>query len=449
MVASDAAAVNCWETPRYTWNGARCESLYCGCAGTDCDILFESAMDCYGERGVCDPLALERAACITRYPNQDSDSGVLPSNECLVNGGTGCDNSSFLSEAAAVCIAELEGLAQGLAPWTVDLIYNSGHRRVIWSVTNRTEERADGASGGALLAVDASTGFVVESGGWAAIPGRPFLVDCTPRTADSIGRSDYSASSGVCLDGIPGELRAALGATWTRIGLLEHASVAAFARFALQLLALGAPPELLEMCQQAMQDELRHTRLAFGLASAYAAKPVGPGPLSLAGALDNPSEDLLAHVAMTTLLEGCIGETIAALGAREGATYAKDPHVQQVLSEIAADEERHAELAWRFLDWALGERPALAPALLARARVHLAGNLSRITVSSRSPARDTHHATDTEAGLLQHGVLRLDQQQELEVQALEQVILPCLIALAAKHAPAPASPAEPRTASRS
>jgi hypothetical protein len=314
---------------------------------------------------------------------------------------------------------------------------------------NTTDQRADGGSGGAALGVDATTGFVLDSGGWAAIPGRPFLVDCTARTAEVMGHSDYSASTGVGLDGIPGELRAELAATWTRIGLLEHASVAAFARFALQLLALGAPPELLELCQLAMQDELRHTRIAFGLASAYAGKPIGPGALALDGALDNPSDDLLMHVAMTTLLEGCIGETVAALGAREGATYATDPHVQQVLSEIAADEERHAELAWRFLDWALAGRPALAPALLAKARVQLAGKRSRITPSSRLTARDTDRATSTEARLIQHGILQLDQQQELEVQALEQVILPCLLALAAKHAPLPASCAEPRTVSRS
>jgi hypothetical protein len=51
--------------------------------------------------------------------------------------------------------------------------------------------------------------------------------------------------------------------------------------------------------------------------------------------------------------------------------------------------------------------------------------------------------------LLQHGILQVAQQQELEVQALEQVILPCLIALAANHAAAPTAGAELRTASSS
>jgi hypothetical protein len=152
--------------------------------------------------------------------------------------------------------------------------------------------------------------------------------------------------------------------------------------------------------------------------------------LKLDGALDGTDEDLLTHVAMTTLVEGCIGETIAALDAREGASLATDPHVRQVLSEIAADEERHAELAWRFLAWAVQQRPTLASRLLATARAQLA------KASQRTP-----HAR-TEPALLEHGILPLDHKQELEAQALEHVIVPCLVALLdapTRHAPPPAS----------
>jgi hypothetical protein len=40
--------------------------------------------------------------------------------------------------------------------------------------------------------------------------------------------------------------------------------------------------------------------------------------------------------------------------------------------------------------------------------------------------------------LLQHGLLPLAQKRELEAQAFEQVIRPCLVALADKYAPAQA-----------
>jgi len=299
-------------------------------------------------------------------------------------------------------------------------------------VQNTTQDEPDGRTGGDAVTIDATTGFVLEALGWATIPGRPFVVAHAARTADAIERADYSELAGARLDGIPAEERAALAAEWTRVGLLEHASVAAFARFALQLLGLGAPPELLQTCQQAMQDELRHTRLAFGLASAYAATPLGPGRLDLEHALDAPENDLLAHVAMSTFVEGCIGETLAALDAREGASCATDPYVREVLSAIARDEERHAQLAWRFLDWALGERPSLAQPLLDRARLARAPSPLAVPTATSRPTGTEREAS--RATLLQHGILPLEQRRELEAQAFEHVLAPCLLALLDKHA---------------
>lgn len=430
MLASNASAETCWGTPRYAWDGARCQALYCSCVGADCGEVFGSVTSCYDERIACDPLASERAACIERYPSPTDAAGAQAASECSANAGTACDTASFISEAAAVCIAELEGLEEGLEPWRVSLNHDSGHAGASWSVTNTTSgPDAHGASGRSLT-LDATTGVVLADLGWALVPGRPFLVDHAPRTAEAIRRADYAAPTGVRLDDIPADVRAALAAEWTRIGLMEHASVAAFARFALQLLGLGAPPELLEACQLAMADELRHTRIAFGLASAYAEAPLGPGALQLDGALAESSDDLLADVVMGTLVEGCIGETIAALDAREGAIHAADPHVQRALSEIATDEERHAGLAWRFLDWALTQRPALASELLARARAQLAGAPSRLT------AETWRETSSTEAALLEHGILPPHQKLELEALALEHVIVPCLAALASKHATA-------------
>ena len=435
MAASDdTSGFECTQTPSYAWDGTHCVALRCGCIGTDCDTTFSSVMGCYGERGACDPLGAERAACIRQYPSQENIDTSRVSSECLTAAGTGCDAASFISEGAAVCIAQLEGLEEGLLPWTVGLFYDASLARVARSVTNTTELASygdDGSTAGTNLELDATTGVLLETTTWLAIPGRPFLVDHTPRTAPATRRRDYAAPTPVRLDGIPPESRAALAAEWTRVGLLEHASVAAFARFALQLLGLGAPPALLDACQQAMQDETRHTRIAFGLASAYAQTPLGPGPLTLDGALDSPSGDLLAHVTMNTFLEGCIGETVAVLDAREGAAHAADPEVRQALSQIARDEERHAQLAWRFLDWALAQRPELALPLLARARAQLA--------SKPSNTPDTTRAS-TEPALLEHGILPLAQKLQLETRALEHVILPCLVALAGKHATASSKP---------
>jgi hypothetical protein len=138
---------------------------------------------------------------------------------------------------------------------------------------------------------------------------------------------------------------------------MEHASIAAFARFTLQLLSLGAPAEFIEASNSAQVDETRHARLAFALASTYAGESMGPGALSLDKVLEETSWEAIFEA---TVREGCVGETRAALEAKWAAESCGDPVVQAVLEGIAADETKHAELAWRVAVWMIGERPELA-----------------------------------------------------------------------------------------
>jgi hypothetical protein len=63
----------------------------------------------------------------------------------------------------------------------------------------------------------------------------------------------------------------------------------------------------------------------------------------------------LARIAADTVRDGCLGETVGALLAREAARRAEDPAVRESLLAIAADEERHAALSWRIVAWALRE----------------------------------------------------------------------------------------------
>ncbi len=143
---------------------------------------------------------------------------------------------------------------------------------------------------------------------------------------------------------------------------MEHASIAAFASFSLELLALGAPAELVGEATRAMSDEQRHAMRCFALASAYAEQALGPDALCIDGSLAAPT---LESILETTLLEGCIGELVAAAEARESASLTRDHFVHRTLCEIADDESRHATLAWRFLSWAIERGGA---GLLDRAR---------------------------------------------------------------------------------
>jgi hypothetical protein len=128
--------------------------------------------------------------------------------------------------------------------------------------------------------------------------------------------------------------------------LLEHASVAAFARLSLSLLAFGAPPDLVARAHEAALDEIRHAQISFANAGGG---DIGPGPCPAFATLRaHPS---LADLAEETYVDGCVGETIAALKLRLLAADA-------TLLGMARDEERHAELAWRIIEWALSSGDA-------------------------------------------------------------------------------------------
>jgi hypothetical protein len=243
--------------------------------------------------------------------------------------------------------------------------------------------------------------------------GRPLLVDGQARVAPVAARADWSERFEPSVAGLDASERAALAGQWLEEAQLEHASIASFARFMLDLLAFGAPAELVERCQRAIGDEIRHARACFGLASAYAGAVLGPGPLDLSGVAPSAS---LAAAAAAAVREGCVNETVAALTATEQARAATDPALRAILERIARDEAEHAELAWCFVDWALrvGGQPV---------RVALTSGLRPLCFNS-SPAPQ-------EAGLRASGRLTAAERQAIAECAWNEVILPCAEALGA------------------
>ncbi len=147
-------------------------------------------------------------------------------------------------------------------------------------------------------------------------------------------------------------LRDRLARGWLEDAQAEHASVAAFARVTLELMALGAPPELLADVQQAALDEVRHAERCFALAARYGARRE-PGPMPVLP----PRAPEHRQLALDTFVEGCVGETIAALVATRCARHVgdHDPVVGDTWRGVADDEGRHAALAWRILAWSLEE----------------------------------------------------------------------------------------------
>ncbi|EDM79148.1 hypothetical protein PPSIR1_27318 [Plesiocystis pacifica SIR-1] len=252
--------------------------------------------------------------------------------------------------------------------------------------------------------------------------GRPLLVEGHARVASVAARTDWSVQSAP----EPTALRRTLADYWTEVGLFEHASVASFARFALQLMALGAPPQLLAEARRATSDEIEHARLAFGLASAYLGRPVGPGPLPIHGALDAELDRFAIVDAL--IREACVEETLSALEAAEAASHAEDPEIAAALERIAKDELRHAQLGWRALRWMIdADGPNLRAFALARLDQAI------------DEARRSESARGLPASLRRHGVLDDELRAQLRTRALDTVLEPCVAALRGRASAAAAA----------
>ncbi len=188
-------------------------------------------------------------------------------------------------------------------------------------------------------------------------------------------------------------LKHRLSQEWLGDALLEHASIAAFCRFTLQLLELGAPRELLAASQRASLDEQAHAEACFALANRFADEPIGPGVLEIGGALSGRS---LAEVAALVVIEACVGETVAAVLAREQLAVASDSQASASLERIARDEAEHADLGWAFVSWALreGGRPVFEAVAASFERSAIArSRCPRISIATpTSEARSTGSA---------------------------------------------------------
>lgn len=251
--------------------------------------------------------------------------------------------------------------------------------------------------------------------------GRPFLDAGRMLGAKEQSRRDWLQAQVYPETSIEAMTRAALARAWQMDATTEHASIASFARFTLQLLSLGAPADLVADVQRAALDEVGHAQACYELASRYAGRALGPGELPMPRQLTVVP---LAQAAAEAVHEGCVAETIAAQQAHEQLQHALDPQVRAALQVIAADEARHAALAYRFVRWAVeiggAEVTEAVHAAFARARLQLMADVLQ-------PQADQDGLQWTV--WREHGRLTADEQRAAALACWHEVIEPCAGAL--------------------
>lgn len=244
------------------------------------------------------------------------------------------------------------------------------------------------------------------------IEGRPLRHEGQLVLAEVTSGEAWSSVEAACEPTVS-EASHRAAAQWLEIARYEHASVAAFARVSLELMAVGAPPALIEGCHRAALDEIGHARLALDLA-----RTLGADAWDLGALPQVPTRPVtLEQLAIDALIEGCLGEGSAAARAHMAATRA-DALAAATARTIAAEETRHAALAWSTLHWALRRDPTLA-APLARA-------FEDALAQRRERARITW---PRQGSLAAYGLLDDAESAELDLDVAERVVAPVLARL--------------------
>ena len=158
--------------------------------------------------------------------------------------------------------------------------------------------------------------------------------NCTGRRTEGVAGLDACAG-------------ATTGSVLAERAYLEAVSVHAFATLERELAAHGAPASLLRDVRRARRDEVRHTVMMSRLARRF-----GGTPRAFEAPPASATRSLFA-IAVENAVEGCVRETYGAVVGLVEARVSRDPDVRRSMRSIAADECRHAELAWAVAAWVL------------------------------------------------------------------------------------------------
>ena len=127
----------------------------------------------------CEATSDPAAECVEVYSadagygwESDPSYGVdaqTAASECDAESGSDCDDGDFITRDAALCIAEVEGLSEGVTDWQAGLVYHHGYSTVVWNVVSKNIDESDYAAG-ETISLHATTAESLGETSWEATP---------------------------------------------------------------------------------------------------------------------------------------------------------------------------------------------------------------------------------------------------------------------------------------
>ena len=215
--------------------------------------------------------------------------------------------------------------------------------------------------------------------------------------------------------------RARLAATWTRRAAAEYLAVTTFAVLAIDLVAAGAPADVLSLCMRAGIDEVRHAELAIRMIEIYGGQRVVP-PAGMSSLPDDPKRARLHQAVANTILVSCVSETYATTVLTATRDVTTDPTTHGVLTSIYSDEVMHARLGWSYLRYAIDRGgQGVIDAAAKMVPIALRGNANVI-----ERERPLGEVTEAVRG---HGLMTAAEERVIFSSCVREVLVPGFEAL--------------------
>jgi|GEM_PF-1024538 len=257
-----------------------------------------------------------------------------------------------LSDDASIGLAIVSAVVCLAATITATVVFVLNLRRKDESVATVTGLVLTTTLGAAVTVLSpifwllAGSGPMTGFGGW----GRPLRIGKRALTPGVRASSEWANGPRPCVEGLDAETRAALRDLWLHDARKEHASVPAFGQVAWQLVALGAPADLVRRAHRSCLQEIDHAERCFALASAYGGEDLGvqemPALYPGGAELPRDRQRALVKVAIEALTDGALLEDYNAELAATALADVRDPAAREALVRVVEDEREHARLAW-------------------------------------------------------------------------------------------------------
>lgn len=173
--------------------------------------------------------------------------------------------------------------------------------------------------------------------------------------------------------------RDTLAAIWMDRARSESAVGNVFAQVADELVASGAPSELVALARSATADEARHAAVCEELARAYG-HDSAPRPERRVRLSDYDQPTVRLRAALHAVHVCCISETIATVFVEACLGACGSPMLREIHREHLADEVQHARVGWAYVATLTAEeRTAIASELASVLELQLDAWTARIS----------------------------------------------------------------------